>query len=156
MWPWCDLIAIKRLDNRKEVAKVSERFYWGRNKVPELLQNQMSLELWACIKDWPRLIWSLRFCWAPRDLKVVLFSSPTGCWLCNDWFHPGKGGDSLKPSDDLSVTDQRWGSDRSALHLRLVVIWWQSGFQACADHLLIALQKSPICLCIHHLSHILA
>ena len=44
---------------------------------------------------------------SPRGLKVVLFSSPTGCRLCSDRFHRGKGGDSLQPRDDLSATDQR-------------------------------------------------
>ena len=54
-----------------------------------------------------------RFHWSLRGCEVVLFSSQTGFRLYGDEFHLEKGGVSLQTSDDLSVTDQRWGGDRS-------------------------------------------
>ena len=59
---------------------------------------------------------------------------------------PWKGQGSLQCSGDLSVTDQRWGSDRSALYRRLVGDQLQSGFQACAHHSAMSLQTSLTCL----------
>ena len=37
---------------------------------------------------------------------MVLISSQVGFRLCGDRFHLEMGGDSLQPSDNLSVTDQ--------------------------------------------------
>ena len=45
MRPQCDLIALKN-DNRKEVTKVSERFYSSRRKISECSRNQISRELY--------------------------------------------------------------------------------------------------------------
>ena len=38
-------ICNQKIDNRKEVSKVSERFYWSRQKVSDRSQNQVGREL---------------------------------------------------------------------------------------------------------------
>ena len=47
---------------------------------------------------------------------------------------PRKGRGSSQCRGDLSVTDQRWGGDRSALYRRLVGDQSPSDFQAWANH----------------------
>ena len=69
-----------------------------------------------------------RFHWSPRGRKAILFSSQIGFRLYGHQFRLQKDGDSLKLSCDLSVTDQRRGGDRSALHRRPVADRLQSGF----------------------------
>ena len=59
---------------------------------------------------------------------------------------PRKRRGSSQCSSDLSMTDQRWGGDRSALYHRLVGDQLQSGFQACANHSAMGLQTSSTCL----------
>ena len=83
-----------------------------------------------------------RFHWSPRGLTLVADLSPTVRQSVSPW----KGRGSLQCSSDLSVTDQRWGSDQSVLYRRLVCDQLQSGFQACANHLAMGLQTSPTCL----------
>ena len=67
-----------------------------------------------------------RFYRSQRGLKVVLFSSPTGCRLCSDGFRPGKGGDSLQPSDDLSAMRRRSIGATSATGRCSVAKWFPS------------------------------
>ena len=55
---------------------------------------------------------------------------------------PRKGRGSSQCSGDLSVTDQRWGDDRSALYRRSVAKWSPSVRQSFGDRL----QTSPTCL----------
>ena len=43
--PRSDLIAINKIDNHKKIAKVSERFYWSRQKVSDQSRSQISHEL---------------------------------------------------------------------------------------------------------------
>ena len=60
---------------------------------------------------------------------------------------PRKERGSSQYSGDLSMTDQRWGGDRSALYCRLAGDQLQNGFQACANHSAMGLQTSSTCLC---------
>ena len=53
---------------------------------------------------------------------------------------PRKGRGSSQYSGDLSVTDRRWGGDRSVLYQL------QRGFQAYANHSAMGLSTSPTCL----------
>ena len=43
----CDVIALrpKKMDNRREVSKVSERFNWSRQKISDRLPDQIGCEL---------------------------------------------------------------------------------------------------------------
>ena len=68
--------------------------------------------------------------------------SPTVQWSVS----PRKGRGSSQCSGDLSVTDRRWGGDRSALYRRLVGDQLQRGVQACANHSAKGLQTSPTCM----------
>ena len=137
--PHCD----HKID--REIAKVSERFYWSRYNVATTSPtgHEILNVFWAYTKDWPRYLATQRFYLSPRSLKVVLFSSQIR--PCGDQCRQEKGGDVLHPTDDLFTTDQCWGDDWSALHRRLVAFRLQSGFQACADHSPLDVQKSPIC-----------
>ena len=83
-----------------------------------------------------------RFHWSPRGLMLVADLSPT-VWRS---VSPQKGRVSLQCGSNLSVTDRRWGGDRSALYRRLVSDQLQSGFQACANHSAMGLQTSSTCL----------
>ena len=54
-----------------------------------------------------------RFHWPLRSCEAVLFSSQIGFRQFSDQFRVEKGGDSLQCSGNVSVTDQKWGSDQS-------------------------------------------
>ena len=79
--------ATQKIDNRKEVAKVSGRFYWSRLNVattPQGLQlvselNRPRAVFWACTKDCLWLIWSLR-------VFIGLWDVPKGLIFIADWF----------------------------------------------------------------------
>ena len=115
----------KKIDNRKEVAKV-------RNQIIRAL-------FWACTKDWPLLIWSLR--------------GFIGLWevLMQRSVSSGEGWDSLQPSDALSATQM---SDEAVIDRHFIGDCLPFGCkvvsQACADHSLMGLQKSLTCLRIQH------
>ena len=119
----CDLFATKNIDNHKKVSKVSERFYWSRHNVSDRSPNQID-----------------------RHGSYFEHDQKTD----RDWFptvrrsvSSRKSGDSLQLSGDLSVTEQRWGGDRSAVADRL-----QSGFQTCAGHSPLGLKH--VCALQHH------
>ena len=133
----------------------SQRGCKGRNKVSDGSRNQIGRELsfeQKTGRDW----------FGRSDVLLVsetsqrgLLSSQTGCRLCGDRFRLGKGGDSLQPSDDLSVTDQRWVGDPSLLHRRPFAVRFTKWFPSVRWSIADGFAKVTTCLRIqHHLSHV--
>ena len=67
--PHCD----HKID--REIAKVSERFYWSRYNIATTspTDHEILNVFWACTKDWPRYLVTQRFYLSPRGLKMASF-----------------------------------------------------------------------------------
>ena len=157
MRPHCD----KKTDNRKEVAKVSEWFYWSCHKVSDRSLNQINHELsWACTKDSLRLIWSHRSYIGLREVSKWSYFHRTLVADCAANGFVEKL--TLQANNDLSATDQQWGSDRSALHrllwslfgcqvvskCALIIRWWvcKSHWPVCAYSICFVTCVDRICI----------
>ena len=138
----------KKTDNHREVSKVSERFYWSRQNVSDRSPDQIGREL-----SFEHAQKTDRDKFSRSEVPLVAQRSQRGLILVADRsptvrrsVSPRKRRRSSQCSGGLSMTDQRWGGDRSALYRRLVGDQLQSGFQACANHSAMGLQTSPTCL----------
>ena len=127
----CDAIALrpKKWQSQRGLKGLREVLL----KSPKCLRsvagpNWSQAVFWACTKDWPQLIWSLRgfigHLEVSKCLMLVADLSPT----VRHSVTPRKGWGSSQCSRNLSVTDRRWGGDQSALYHRLVNDQLQSGF----------------------------
>ena len=150
----CDRFATKKKKKKKKKKWQSQRGLKGRKGFTKFAKRtpigRRTKLVASCLLSMHKRLTDE---FGRSEVSLVAWRSQRGLTLVADRcptvrrsVSPRKGRGSSQCNGDLSVTDQRWGGDRSALYCRLVGNQLQSRFQACANLSVMGLQTSSTCL----------